>query len=379
MIGKNLHRDDASVIAVFFVQAFASGSLLTRVPDLQTHANLTEAELGFVFTVASIGGIISTLYAGKWIQRFGTKSSNLLGIVGLALVPIAAALATGVGVMAVIFFLSGLVFGVTNVAMNLEADRQEAATGRRIMNLCHGFWSVGVLFATVLGVGARAIPVSPFWHFTILFPLVVVAVLALANVLAEAPRRAKSSPKSNLAWPDKVTLVLVLFGLSATTAHAAANIWSVIFARDLFVAADWVDTLTLPAFLLAMTLSRLFADGWVDRFGPVLTARGLILVSAIGTVAICSSPNVLIACLGFAMVGFGTGPIFPLMVSAAARYTNRPAEDAVAAVILLISATMIFMPVVMGWLVEAAGLRLMFAATLPLFALTFWISPKQNP
>src|SRR5690606_29148945 len=104
----------------------------------------------------------------------------VLGTFLMALAPSAAALFAAIAGFSA-------VFAVTNVAMNVEADRVEAATGKRLMNTCHGLWSIGQLGVFLLGVVARGLDVSPAVHFGALVPLVVAAALVFILPMRVAP------------------------------------------------------------------------------------------------------------------------------------------------------------------------------------------------
>ena len=82
---------------------------------------------------------------------------------------VVAALALGTATLFAALVLFG--FGLTNanIAMNVEADRVEAATGRRLINRCHGSWGVGFLLASLAGTGAVAAGMSPLVHFILVF------------------------------------------------------------------------------------------------------------------------------------------------------------------------------------------------------------------
>ena len=148
--------------------------------------------------------------------------------------------------------------------------------------------------------------------------------------------------------------------------------------RDTFQGADWTDTLTLPAFLGMMALGRWFADGWVSRFGAVRVSKTLAVVSLIGGVCVVAAPTLSVALLGFALTGVGTAALFPLMISAAAQQPGRAAEDSVAAVILLLGVVVLVVPATMGWVAETFNLRAAFALSLPLFVVTYLLSPMAG-
>jgi hypothetical protein len=86
--------------------------------------------------------------------------------------------------------------------------------------------------------------------------------------------------------------------------------------------------------------------------------------------AVVFAPGLKTALAGFALIGFGTAVLFPLMITAAARIPGRPASDNVASVILLTGVFMMAAPAAMGWIAEVGGLRAAYAATIPFFVTT---------
>src|SRR5690606_36720394 len=84
---------------------------------------------------------------------------------------------------------NGVGFSLTNIAVNVEADRVEAASGRRIMNTCHGIWSIGFLVTALLGVLMRGSGVSPALHLGLLAPVLIAALVIVAAPMAVTPAR----------------------------------------------------------------------------------------------------------------------------------------------------------------------------------------------
>jgi len=350
-----------TVLIAFLAHALAGGGIFARIPDIQAGLALDEATLGLALTVAATGGLAANLFAGRVIGLAGTRPILLVGIPAMATLTAAAALAPSVPLLFIALFANGIAFALANVAMNVEADRVEAATGRKVMNRCHGVWSAGMLTTSLVGVGARAVPVSAALHLSLMVPVALAVAAIWLYPMSAAPRAPDDkSDRRGFALPSGRTLTVVLFGLSGGIAQSATQNWSVIFMRDSFAAPDWVDTLTLPAFLVAMTLGRIFADGWTMRFGPVRVVVILTLLAIAGALMVALSPTPPIALLGFAALGTGTAALFPLMVTAAARSPNRPAAEAVSAAIMTTSAMMMAAPALMGWVAELWGVRAAF-------------------
>jgi predicted MFS family arabinose efflux permease len=274
----------------------------------------------------------------------------------------------------------GVAFSIVNVAMNVEADRVEAETGRRVMNRCHGVWSGGVLIAALLGVLARALDIAPGVHLLVFLPPAVAMGLYLARRMEPCPVAPGDRTRPpGIALPSRRTLLLVLFGLSGIVAQSAVQNWSVIFMRDLFRAPVWLETMSLPAYLVAMTAGRIFADGWTERFGPVRVAVAQTCAAMLGAVVVALAPSPILAIAGFALIGLGTAAMFPLLITAAARGAERSAAEAVSAVILCMGAAMLAIPAAQGLVAEAFGLRMVFLVLVPGLAVTLLMARVIAP
>lgn len=368
------------VIALFFVHALALGAIHTRVPDIQLALGLSEAQLGLVLIGQPLGGLGMFLFSSRIIERFGTRAVLL---VLLPLVCITAALITVVPsalAMFALMALNGVGFSLTNIAINVEADRIEAATGMRVMNTCHGAWSVGFLATSLLGVALRGLHVSPAIHLWALAPVVIALLFAVVLPMPVTPPRphAGENTGKRLAWPTLATMGLVAFGLGAGLTEGAARAWSIIFLRDSFEVAAWIESLALPALLVTMALGRLVADRWIDRFGPVRVARVLASIAMGGLMLLVLSPDAGLALVGFALVGFGICVLYPLMLSAAARLGDRPASQNVAATTLIFQFVNLGAPVLIGAVAQGLGIRMAFAMLLPLLALTWLMARKLS-
>jgi hypothetical protein len=259
--------------------------------------------------------------------------------------------------------------------MNIEADRVEAAAGTRIMNSCHGLWSVGYLLATLLGTLAEGVALSPLMHMGLLaVVLVPVALWVVAGLDPAPPRPHAAQATRRLALPTGAILLLVLFTLGPSLLEGALRNWSVIYMRDSFGAPSWVDTLTLPVFLAAHAIGRLNADRWVARWGVVLVARVLATLALIGTIMVVVAPNLWVALAGFLLIGVGVCTSYPMTTSAAAQIGDRPATLNVASLTLATSVILLAAPAGLGWVAEHWGITSVFTVLVPTIGLSVWLA-----
>ena len=372
------------IIALFFVHALSIGALHTRIPDVQLLIGLSEGQLGLALMGQPLGALTMFLFSSRIIERFGPRA------VILALLPLATAGAALVTVllnpiaMFVLLALNGMAFSLTNIAINVEADRVEAATGMRVMNTCHGVWSIGFLLTSLLGAAMRGLDVSPAMHLWLLTPVCIgLALLIVLPMPVIPPRPHAGDNKRKLAWPTLATMGLVAFGLGAALTEGAARAWSIIYLRDNFEVAAWIESMALPALLVTMAVGRLVADRWIDRYGPVLVARILAGIAVAGMALLVVSPTAMLALAGFGLVGVGICVLYPLTISAAARLGDRPASQNVAATTLIFQLVNLGAPALIGAVAQGLGIRSAFAMLLPLLVLTFLmagrLAPKSTP
>lgn len=374
-------RSRNSIKLVFLVHALATGSMFTRIPDIQLGLGLDEGTLGAVMIGQPIGAILMFLVASRIVERVGTRWLLVAGLPLLAVGVLSMALAPSPAALFAAFFGFSALFAITNVAMNVEADRVEAATDKRLMNTCHGLWSIGQLAAVSIGAVARGLDVPPAIHFGLFVPLTLLAALLVVLPMREAQARAHSqgARRTLMAFPTLATLMLVGFALAGALLEAASRNWSVIYMRDSFSAPDWVDTLTLPAFVGATALGRFFADGVIARFGPARVARLLAIVALVGVVVIVTAPIPEVALFGFLLVGLGVCVSFPLTTSAAAQLGDRPSSENVAALTMTTQIVLLGAPALLGAVAETFGIRMTFAIVAPMVLLSIWLARYLAP
>lgn len=365
------------IIALFFLHALTTGAIHTRIPDIQLQIGLNEAQLGMVLMGLPLGALMMFLFSSKVIEAFGPRRIIMYVMPVMTISAALMSVLLNPFAMFALLAINGMGFSVSNIAINVEADRVEASTGSRVMNTCHGAWSLGFLTTSLLGAVLRGFDVSPAWHLWVLSPILSVLLLAVLLPMRPAPERAHNgAAKRKLAWPTLATLALVGFGLGAAMLEGASRAWSIIYLRDNFMVPAWVESLALPALLASMAIGRLLADRWIDRFGPVRVARVLASIAIVGLILVVLAPSYQAVLVGFGLVGLGICVLYPLTLSAAARLGDRPASENVASITLIIQLVNLGSPLLIGWVAQQFGIRTAFSMLLPMLVLT-WVMARQ--
>ncbi|MEX0860248.1 MAG: MFS transporter [Cucumibacter sp.] len=362
------------VYGAFFVYSLGLGGLYSRLGDIQLAMGVEEGALGAALIGGGIGTFISLTFASPLLERIGFRPTLTAGIVSLSgLIALASFSVSPLMLFAILLF-NGLAIGAIEVVINVEADRTEHAIGRRVMNRSHAFWSFGFFLAGLIGAGAKQAGLSPQLHLMLIVPLVVVAtILLLGRFSPAAARTSKAAERRpKFAAPTLGIMILVTFTLSSMLLEGAGADWSVIYMRDVFNALPFVNGLAFAAGALAQALARYFADGYVERYGPLAIARGSVGLMMAGGLLVTFAPHPAIALFGFALVGAGTSTIFPLAMSAAAQRSDRAAAINVAALAQMSFVAFLVGPPLLGFVAEHFGVRMSFALCLPLVVVSWF-------
>lgn len=359
----------ATMLMVFATHGLVVGSLFSRIAELQTAIGLGEGELGLALIGLPAGVLAASLLISRLIEQVGTRRVLLGALPGFGVALVLTSLAFSLATLFAAILLFGLTLGSCNISMNVESDRVEAATGRRVINRCHGNWAVGFLVASLGGTAAVAAGLPPTLHFLIVFVLVGLSAAFVVAPMEPSPPRAHQGQRRRrrfFAAPTRGVLRILGFAIAGIVLEGTTRSWSIIYLRDDFAALAWVTTLSLPAIVITQITGRFLADRMIERFGPVRIGMALIGISFAGLATIVLAQSIPVALAGFLMIGFGISTTHPQAFSAAARLGDRPSSENLAALATLQTVIGFATPPVIGFIAARYGIRASFALILPL-------------
>jgi fucose permease len=368
-----LGRGRAAVTAAFAAHALIAGFLGPWIPDLRERSGLDEAGLGVALTVFAVGLLAGTRLAGPVVRRIGGRGAVRLGIPafggGFAMLP----LANGLASLAAILFLAGLMAGLIDVAMNIEAVEVERLVERRLMTSIHGAWSVFVF----LGAGVASLGVASGVPIEVHLPVAAVAVVAgSAALLRWLPagtargdaRGALGAGALRRGERRDVVLLCVVAGSSFLVEGIAIE-WSALFLRESVGVAARAAGLGVVAFSAGMAVARFVGDRVVARVGQAAVVRVGAASAFVALAGIVAIDDDVVSIVAFAVVGLGLGPVVPLAFRAAGWTERRDGASALPIVVTAGYTRSIVGPALVGFVADAVGLRLAFLV--PLVAVAF--------
>jgi MFS family permease len=125
--------------------------------------------------------------------------------------------------------------------------------------------------------------------------------------------------------------------------------------------------------MVAMTVGRFSGDWLVNRWGvrTVLLYSGVLI--CMGLLLAAALPLPLPTGLGFVLVGLGVSCVIPLLFGMAGRLPGSSSATAVVGVSTVGYFGFLFVPPVVGFIAEAAGLRWSFGLMALFGALIVWL------
>jgi MFS family permease len=339
---------------MFALYGLILGTWTSRIPAVKAHLRLTDSRLSIGLLAFAAGAIIGMQLSGWLVDRFGAARVMLPAVLLDAVCLVGPAYAGNLALLVLALLLFGIVHGVLNVAMNVNAVQVQRAVGRPVISSCHAVYSIGGFVGAAVGglfaYGNRGAGPT----FAAVAVLVVVAALAVARPIAAF--RPPGEDVSEAQAPMSGVLFLGLLAFCCLVGEGAAADWSAVYLRDdLGTAASWAAA-GYACFAVMMTAGRLAGDRLAQRYGPVALARGGGLLAAVGLGSGLLVARPWAGVAGFGCLGAGLSCIAPQVFAAAGLRNPGRAGTAIGRVASLGFLGFVVGPVVIGALAQGLGL-----------------------
>ena len=339
----------APTLAGFLVLGTFWGAWAAVLPSIQRGTGTSKGELGVALLFVTVGSVPAMLLiAGPAVDRFGTRA------IAVACAAFAAAaalpgLASSLPVLALALVATGAASGALDVGINANASRIESATGRRLMPLAHGLYSVGVLVGAVTAGIARGAGAGREPILLGVSALIAATALLLGTDRARVPTGTARRPRL-----EHALLAIGLIGAAAFVVEGGTESWSALFLERQLHAHPTVSGLGPGIFGAAMAAGRFWGQAAKLGDRALLSLGSLVAAAGCGLVAV--APNAPLALAGFAVCGAGISLNAPIVFGAAGR-GRRDAAGAVATVTTLGYLGLLVGPALVGGVAQASSLR----------------------
>ncbi|HSR37663.1 MAG TPA: MFS transporter [Phnomibacter sp.] len=357
-VSQHARQHRIAVSVFFFVAGCTFASWASRIPHIQAQLHLNEAQLGAVLFALPIGLLVSSFVIGNLVARFGSKTMLHIAATSYSLVLLCLGLANATWQLVLCLFFFGIAGNMFNVSVNTQAIGVEKLYGRSIMASFHGTWSLAGFSGAAIGTIMIWLQLLPWQHFLFISAAGLVASsVFVSKTLMQAGSGQK---KKGFAWPDKKLLQLGLIAFGNLVCEGTMFDWSGVYFKKVVMAPASLTTLGYAAFMACMATGRFLADRIVMRIGSrrMLQYAGILI--ALGFLLSTVFPSVVMATMGFMLVGFGVSSVVPIVYSQAGQTKKMHPGQALASVTTIGFAGFLAGPPIIGFVAQATSLRWSF-------------------
>ncbi len=356
VLSKRAHR--WAVATFFFMAGLCFASWASRIPDIKLKMHLNDAALGGVLLALPVGSMITLLFSGWVISRYGSKRVVSFAAVCYPIILVFMGAAENLYQLVPAVFLFGMIGNLCNISINTQAVGVEKLYNRSIMANFHGIWSLAGFTGAAIGTFLISKELSPFIHFSIIAAISALVILYMQKFAIE--KDAVHTGSSFFVKPDKMLIQLGVIAFSCMICEGTMFDWSGVYFQNVVKAPKEYTTLGYAAFMGTMAGGRFIGDRLVNAFGKqrILQFSGLIIASGLLLAVIL--PGIITATIGFLLVGLGVSSVIPLVYSTAGKSTTLSPGLALTAVSSIGFVGFLLGPPMIGFIAEAFSLRWSF-------------------
>lgn len=374
--------------ASFLAAGFCIAAWAPMIPYVKERFGLDEHNLGLLLLCVGMGSFVSMPTSGYFSSRFGCRAPIYLAALVVSLCLVVIPFISNIYLLGLVLFCMGIAAVALDVISNINAALVEQIAERNIMSGLHGLYSVGGFLGATSVTFLLSLGMPLMW--TGIFAAVLIVLLTLSccrhlftTVYLEKPKSASATEQSSADADSAGTSgaadteegsssgsgaghlkyyfhpIVLLMGIMCFIMFMTEGSmldWSGVFLHmERGVALEHTGY-GYAAFAIAMTCCRLLGDRVVTRFGRGrVIFCGTILI-ALGFVLVVSTPFLITALLGFAMIGVGASNVVPQLVSISAKLPEVPTHIAVTIVNAIGFTGVLMGPALIGFLAHAITL-----------------------
>ena len=300
-----------SGISIFAVMGGFTSSYGVMVPYFRDKFSLNLAESGFIFfahgVTALIGVVIGTITVSKFKAAYvGGLGAPLMGV-GAILIGVAPSWnITLLGVTVV-----GVGFGACDATISQFLSRGGSEKAVRLVNILNAGFAIGAVIGPILIAGA-----VPDLFGQLLFAwaavFFVVGYLFISNTTGYLKRDHTTAKPEGHKFVFSMLLLGIAFYVGV---EVGASGWIPTYMIDQNYSAQMGAT-ALALFFLALAAGRILILPLANKYSPtqIVLASGILIILSLFFIGF--TPYAL---LGFSLMGFVCGPVFPTAMVWAVR------------------------------------------------------------
>jgi MFS family permease len=315
--------------------------------------------LGTLLLFLPLGSVIGLPIAGWSVHQFGSRRVIMIGSFAYAMTLPLIGLAPTTWLIIPVLILYGMLGNIMNISLNTQALNLEDKMGKSILASFHGLWSMAGFTGAGIGAGMIFFGVGPTLHFAVVMLLSIGIIFSAQKFIIKEEKVAKGGGMV-IKKPDDLLLRISMIAFLAMMAEGCLFDWSGVYFKKVVQAEPTWIALGYVAFMGSMATGRFLTDRVTNRFGKVTVIQCSGLLIFIGLVIAVIWPTVLMATIGFLVVGFGVASLIPVSYSIAGRSKLYSPSVALALVSTISFFGFLIGPPLIGFIADLFDLKVSF-------------------
>jgi predicted MFS family arabinose efflux permease len=372
------NRQSRAISLAFISVGILFGSWATFIPFIKQKFGFSDAELGVLLLSMPFGSLIANPVGALLVNKLGMQKATLFGMAFMAFSFMIPLNSPFIPLLSIGLFFCGSGITIVNVAMNTCVNAIERVQNVNIMSTCHGMFSIGLMFGSLLASFAKGLLLLPGNYIIGVASTVILGMLfirkTVLNITDEDHEVVEETSKFTM--PKGPLLIMIIISICINMTEGTMADWTAVYMREIVNANPYFIGWGLVGYSLFMAIGRFLGDKIIPIFGSnqILVYGGVLALLGISLSLLL--PYTISAIIGFAMVGAGVSCGAPILYASAARVPGLKKGSGLAVMNTFAMGGFLFGPVIIGFISNAIGLTLALSVLCVLA--TIWILFSRN-
>lgn len=339
-------------------------------PFLKAELHLSYTVTSLHFSSFALGIILAGVAGHLLVSRFGRTASLWFSLFGMVLSALGLVVGRAAWMTISATFLMGAIASITSTVVNSGLSDEHGENRSIALSEANLIGAVSSAAAPLL-IGWLSYTVFG-WRSALFVPLLAVLALRLgvggqplqAGSTAD-PRQPESARLPARFWIYWLGIILVV------AIEYCMLSWCADYLEHVAGLPKALAAQSVSIFLAGMISGRLFGSRLLERFSSTRLVSASILVAFAGFALYWWAPASWVAVAGLFLTGMGVANQFPLVLSLAMGASGGSTVQAGARVVLAAGIAILLLPLLLGRLADAVGIRPAYGMEILLLAAAF--------
>lgn len=311
------NRPAFAVGFLFSTSSLLFGIWVASIPGIKARLGFTDGSLGLSLLLSPLGAITGMLISTRVFSKIPVGKWMFFGYMILCGVMILQINSVNRLMFWACLYCLGTTSFLNGVSANATVNLMEKKTNKLLMSTCHGMYSLGGAVSAGIAALLFSFHIPSGWQ--IVMVAFVVLIVILSNKKYLLANRDIIHSRSAFKLPSITILGISFICMVSFMAEGCVADWSAIYFKEILIAPKALISLGYAGFSVAMTVGRLNGDMLISKLGSKNVVVAGSLLAATGFLVVITAPVVMIAILGYMMVGLGCCCIVPVLFRTSAN------------------------------------------------------------